>query len=237
MTFKPNHYVTLHSDTGLVVRVPLGDSPATLSNGVGGWEIIDRPKRSSITRYKGKQPFNLDIPVLFDGTTPPVTGQEVAISKLTRMGISSGRFKDPPVITLAGAVPRTDLKWVIQNLSWDNQATRWKMMNGVPVRIRQAVTINLLQYVDEGPLIQTPPSPAVVAGGGDSGAKIKNGSGKNAKQEAQDEYGNASLFQAIFDANPWMLPDPRSPIPAGTIFVVPPKGQSQSSKISKGGST
>lgn len=229
MSSNQFHYVTFASDTGLRVVVQLDQQSANLTGGFGGWEVVQRPKRLSITRWDGKDPYTMDVPVVFDGTKAPQKGQERDISTLLRMGEQPGELVQPPVITLSGPIPRTDLPWVIQGYSWDNQNVMWVNQGGVPVRIRQSVVVSLMQYVDDQ-LITTAPAPAAKAGGGKSGSKVKQGSGKSAKQEAQDEYGMASFYKLIFSANPWMLPDPRAPIPVGKTFILPPNPSKGASK-------
>lgn len=221
MTPKPFHYVTLTSDTGLKVRVLLDSNSAHLTGGFGGWEVVARPKRVGIVRFAGRDPFRMEVPVLFDGYGMG-KGQEADISTLIRMSQPPTELKQPPTIKISGAVPRTDLTWVIEDLVQDNQSVIWDQQGGVSVRLRQGFVVHLLQYVDDT-LITTAASPTIIAGGGTSGSKVKVGSGKTAKQEAQTEYGSASLFTILFAANPWMTPDPRAPIPTGTEFVVPPK--------------
>lgn len=217
---KPLHFVIFTSDTGLSLKVLLDQQMANLTSGFGNWDIVQRPKRKSITRYAGADPYTMDVPVLFDGYRER-NGQEAAISTLVRMAEPPGELLPPPILKIAGAVPRRDLQWVIQDMTWDNQAVIWTEQNGVPVRVRQSVVVHLLQYVDDR-LIVTAPTPAVIAGGGKGGSKVKTGSGKTAKQEAQDEYGSAAFAQFILKANPWMSIDPRQPIPVGQQFIVPP---------------
>lgn len=221
---SPSQYVTLASDTGLRVTALLDQQSAALTGGFGGWSVVQRPKRVSITRYAGKDPYTLDIPLVFDGTVAPQTSQEILISNLLRMGEQPTSLTQPPAITVRGPIPRRDLRWVINGFNWDAQNVLWVNQGGVPVRIRQSVVVSLLQYVDEQ-LITTAATPAIVAGGGGSGSKTVAGTGKNAKQVAQAEYGSAGFWHEILKANPWMPDDPRAPIPVGTSFVVPPKQQ------------
>jgi hypothetical protein len=228
----PEHQVTFRTDTGIRVQCLLDTQMANLTGGFGGWEVVQRPKRVSITRWNGKDPFTMDLPVRFDGTLAPQKGQEIAISMLLRMSQPSGPLKQPPIITLDGPVPRTDLKWVIQNLEFDNQNVMWENYRGIYVRIRQSVVVQLLQFVDDQ-VISTPPAPATLAGGASAGSKVIVSTGKTAKQEAQAAYGSAQFWKDILDANPFLLPDPRAPITAGQSLVIPPQGQKSKSNTTQ----
>jgi hypothetical protein len=219
---KPQHFVTFTSDTGLTVKVLLGATSANLTGGFGGWNVVTRPKRVSLTRYDGKDPFRMDVPIQFDGTTTR-QGQEAGITTLSRMAVAPSDLQQPPTIKVAGAVPRKDLTWVVESIDWDNSSVIWDEQGGVPVRLRQAATVHLLQYVSDN-VIFTQATPTKVT----PPSKVKDGAGKSAKQHAQDEYGNPDLWNQIFGANPFLTTDPRAPIPAGTTITIPPQTTSPS---------
>lgn len=218
---EPFHYVTLSSSAGHSVQILLGQQGAALTGGSGGWETVSRPKRTAITRWAGKDPYAMDIPVIFDGVRGNVN-QEAHIQTLVKMGEPVGTLKQPPTLRCRGAVPfgTENIWWVISGIQWDNADVLWRHFGKVIGRVRQPAVISLMEYVDEQ-VIVTQASPAVAAGGGNAGTKVKQGSGKNVKQEAQDEYGDPSLAQKILDANPWLPIDKRLGIPIGTSFVVP----------------
>lgn len=216
MRFPIRNYVTFTSDNGLQVTV-LHDAAANMTGGFGGWEVIERPKRVAMTRFKGKDPFRMDVPVLFDGWTDDES-QEIAIATLARMAEQPGEMQQPPTLMIEGAVPREDLTWVIETIDWDNQRTIYDMQGGVQVRLRQAAVVHLLQFVDDD-VISTPPTLAVVKP--KTAVKLVPGAGKTLKQLAAIEYGNPDLWTLIADANG--IRDPRKPIPATTTIKVPPK--------------
>lgn len=220
MTPQPYHYATFTSSTGLTVKVLLDQQMAIPTGGFGGWDIVQRPKRTSMTRYAGRDPFQMDVPVVFDGVRTQ-SGQETSISTLVRMSQQPTPLQQPPIIKVSGAVPIRGLQWVIQDFTWDNQSVYWVVQGGVPVRLRQSVVVSLLEFVDDN-IATTPATPAISASISAGGSKTKLGSGLNAKQEAQIAYGDSSLYAVLFGANPWMTPDPRMPIPVGKTFVVPP---------------
>src|SRR5215831_19260624 len=80
-------HVQFKSSNGDTLNVLVGDGSPNLTDGVTTWDTVQRPKRTSLTRYSGRTPFTQDIPILFDGVTidPPDDNQEPRIHKLQRM--------------------------------------------------------------------------------------------------------------------------------------------------------
>jgi hypothetical protein len=163
----------------------------------------------------------MDLPVIFEGIRGNVS-QEEHITALVKMAEPVGHLKQPPTLLVVGATPLPHVHWwVIENMKWDNQNVTWVRKGASLVRLRQSVVISLLEYVDEEVII-TQPTPAIAAGAGPVGTKIKTGSGLTAKQEAQKEYGDPGLYTKILEANPWLPIDQRLGIANGVTFVVPP---------------
>lgn len=214
------YYVSFESDTGDVVTVLLDAASPTLTGGMGGWEVVDRPKRVGITRFKGKEPFRQDVAIVFDGVSTGES-QEEKISTLVNMGLQPDDLKDPPKVKVAGTVHRRDLTWVLEPApDWDSQSVMWDRQGGVSVRIRQAAVVHLLEFVDDQVLI-TAPSPAVAARDKVSGKNVKTPDGMTLKQLASIEYSDPDKYLLILMANPWLDPDPRKRIPRGTPLTIP----------------
>lgn len=210
------NYVIFRSDSGLSVRILLDANSAHMVGGYGGWEVVARPKRVGLTRFKGKDPFRMDVPILFDGWREDAS-QEIDIATLSRMSEQPGPQQQPPTIRVEGAVPREDLTWVIETIDWDASNVIWDVQQGTPVRLRQAAVVHLLQFVDDK-LLVTPPSlminrPAIAAKTTTTGASLK--------KLSQDAYGTPDLWTIIADANG--IRDPRAPIPPGKTIKIPPK--------------
>lgn len=211
--------VTFKADNGLQVTVMNGETSPVLTEGFGGWDTVSRPKRVGITRFRGKAPFKQDISVMFDGFADS-TPQEYAINTLMRMALEGNDLSEPPKITLGGLALRKDLTWIIDGIDFDNNAI-WITSGGVPVRVRQNAVVHLLQYVDDA-VITTAASPAV-------NAQIKKKKtittpkGMTLKQIALINYKNDvdAGMRLILWANPWLDPDPRKLIPAGTPISIP----------------
>lgn len=215
--------VSFTSDDGLSVTALLDADSPTLSGGYGGWEVVDRPKRVGLTRFKGRNPFRQDIPIIFDGYKESHS-QESKIERLEKMALQPNVMEEPRKITVDGQAHRTELTWIIEDIEWDKGNVIWSPEGDSAVRLRQAAIVKLLQYVDDDVII-TKTSPAVVSKGSDKGSTNKPvPQGMSMRQLALWAYGDADMYLTIFFANPWLNPDPRVIIPAGTFVAIPGKG-------------
>ena len=211
------YFVTFKASNGLTVSVMAGNTSATLTDGFGGWEAVERPMRVAMTRYKGKPLFRQDVPILFNGW-PEGKNQEVPIATLIRMSQMPGTHTPPPTVKISGPVEREDLTWVIENISWESDSVIRDMVGGASVRMRQGATVHLLQYVDDK-VIVTPARPQVAT-------KVVDAKGKTPKQLSQEHYGTPDFWHYFFQGTQIM--SPRKPIPKGTkVIVPPPKGPIQ----------
>jgi hypothetical protein len=220
VTPKPLHYLYITASDGNSLKVLLGDTAANITGGYNSWEVVSRPKRVALTRFQGRDPYTMEVPVTFDGYREN-RGQELEINKLMRMSTQPNNLAPPPTVKLRGAVPRHDLTWVIQNIDWETDGCYWTEQRGVPVRLRQKATITFLQFVDEE-IIITPGSPALKAKPKEAAPKkTVDATGKTPKQVSQEHYGTPNLWQRILSGNPWLPKDPRQKIPAGRPIVIP----------------
>src|SRR5215510_3674112 len=150
------------------VTAILGTTPAQVTDGFGGWDTVDRPRRVGMTQWNGRKPFQISLPIIFDGWVADDGGyesQEKNIQQLIWMSLprpkksARGRtqtsFDDPPAVNIYGASPFagiTNNNWVISNLDFGDNVIWMQLSVGgesvQPVRVRQDVTVTLLQYVD-----------------------------------------------------------------------------------------
>lgn len=211
-----NLTVVLTPDSGpSVTLIPNSDGPM-LTDGFGGWEVIDRPKRSGLTRFKGTEPFRQSISFLFDGWQDS-TSQEPLINNLIKMARPVGALGEPPKVSLSGHALRKNLLWVIEGIDWETNSTIWDIKEEISVRIRQAGVVRLLEYIDDN-VIVTASTPAAQ---NKSQTKRVVVSGLTLKQLAQLVYGDPNAYQIIYLANRWLNPDPRAIIPNGTPVSIP----------------
>lgn len=140
--------ITFRTTDGSVAPVTAyrDESPPKFVAGFGGWEVLDRPKRTGATRWAGKAPLAMDVAILFDGfiQSDPV---EAEITRLMHMAWAPAINDEPPKVRVSGGTPGDTFTWLVNDLSWgDNQI--WDFYRGSMVRFRQDVVVHLLQSVD-----------------------------------------------------------------------------------------
>jgi len=119
-----------------------GDAPR-LSDGVGGWEAVSRPRQTAMTIWDGNPPYTLELTVLFDALA---TGASVEdqISRLLIAG-RGDEEAEPSTWTITGlpGLPASD--WVLNGAEpGDLLMRRVSDMQ----RVRQSYTLTFLEYVD-----------------------------------------------------------------------------------------
>lgn len=135
----------------------LGEGTAVASSD-GGWSFVARPKVSGFTTWEGRLPYVMTIPVMFDGFATN-TSQEGPWEDLrTIFRESVGPERHPSPVSLTGAVPLTNLLWVIQSIDPTEELRDEKTAH----RIRIQATITVMQYSEADVLIANK-SPAAAA--------------------------------------------------------------------------
>jgi hypothetical protein len=72
-----------------------------VTGGYGGWTVTSRERRIGLPQWQGKDPIRMSIPVLFDGYANG-DGQEIMISRLSRMALPPKSGGEPPTVRVAG---------------------------------------------------------------------------------------------------------------------------------------
>jgi hypothetical protein len=125
----------------LSVTCWLGADPPKVMGGYGGWEIVNRPRRTAVTQWRGREPIQMDVAIVLDGFKGD-DSIEYDVIKLERM--AQPYKTEPPQVKLIGsAVPHSDLDWVITNIDWGDAIRR---KNGD--RLRQEGTVSLVSHID-----------------------------------------------------------------------------------------
>lgn len=213
--------VIFSADNGLRVEVLAGNNAPQITDGYANWEVVDRPKRPGITRYTGRNPVTQDISVRFDGNATN-TPQDQQINTLMRMAQPGTDLSEPPKIKLGGIAKRKDLTWIITGIDEDASSAMWITLGGVPVIVRQDMTVHLTQYIDDS-VLTTAASPAVAAQTKKKKVQIRTPDGMTLKTLAKLEYPNdpSNGMVLILEANQFLDPDPRKIIPTGTPITIP----------------
>jgi len=141
----PPGWVTVSADDPpLSVTARLAEDRPNIDSGYGGWDEVERPRRSPLTTYKSAPPLHLTLPMLIDEWVEG-TSVEDQIDQLERMGQPTSSADEPPqvrVSAIGGAVPHTDRTWVVADIAWGDA-----LMNDDGDRVRQQVTMSLIEYV------------------------------------------------------------------------------------------
>jgi hypothetical protein len=123
------------------------DGDDDLTGGVGGWEVVDRPRRRSAAEWPGVPPFRLAVPLFTDGldVRPGINvSVEPKLTALTRLALKVPSGFQPPLMELAGPlkIPFPGMRWVIENIQWGSAVRRSDEQ-----RVQQAMTVLFLEHV------------------------------------------------------------------------------------------
>jgi hypothetical protein len=118
-----------------------------VSDGVGGWEDLARPRRKSAVEWVGTPAMTLVLPLLIDGTERAVGVDAVIEWKCARLfswGRKTKKTGLPVVLRATGPIRCTaQQRWVINGLSWGGQ-----IRNADGRRVQQYVTVTLKEYIE-----------------------------------------------------------------------------------------
>jgi hypothetical protein len=134
------------ADPPLQVTARLAEDPPTLTEGFGGWDVVERPRRPPLTSFKAPPGRQLSLPLMFDAWRAGVS-IEGALGRLAQMGRPSSSDGETPQLRITargGGVPGQGLTWVISAIEWGE-----KLVNEAGDRVRQQVTLTLLEYVED----------------------------------------------------------------------------------------
>lgn len=123
--------------------LPLGDGPAKITDGYGGWVEVSRPKDVPITRWEAGVALRMEVPILLDGWARHV-GVERNLAKLLELGRRSDGDREPQKFRLKGAVPfgGSKRKWVLETTpDFDNEI--WSSDGRL---LRQGLMLPLMEF-------------------------------------------------------------------------------------------
>ena len=218
--------VTFSADGIADVVVLLGETPAQITGGYGGWVTEPRERRKALTQWQGKDPIRMQISVLFDGVRTN-EGQELPISRLSRMALPPIAGGEPPTVEVAGrGVPKPGPpRWVIESLNWGTNVIWDFSTDGVMVRMRQDCVVNLMEYVGADRVAFANIKPGT---SGKVTGKSKTGwpkthivkPGETMAKIAVKYYKNSKLWSKISKANG--IRDPKTIKPGQTLRIPAP---------------
>jgi LysM repeat protein len=196
-----NRMIELQSDNGITVRGIRAQDPPQQSGGYGRYDLIVRPNQISATHWSGRDPARVKVPLMFDAWRERQSIEQQIIN-LHRMALP-GAGGEPPRLKVVGAHPaRFVAKWVIESIDWGTNVIWVVASDGVSVRVRQDVVVNLLQWVEEDRAFKRKP----VGSGTSQRPKPKNPfhtvkRGETLQSISVKEYGKAKYWRDIAKAN------------------------------------
>lgn len=117
------------------------DSPK-LTDAVGGWEIVTRPRQIAMTVWQGSNPCQLEVAVILDGYAAGVS-QEPAIRELVAAG-RGDEESEPSPWTIDGIPWLPADEWVLNAVEPGDRVIR---RTSDFSRVRQDYVLTFLEYV------------------------------------------------------------------------------------------
>lgn len=195
-TVKTGSVLIVTTDNRYQIVAMLGDDAARITDGIGGWVLVPRPRKTAFTQYTGKNPFAMSIPLMFDGYSEDKS-QEPQLRTLTWMALPPNDGGEPRKVRIYGsALPYPSVgEWVINGIEYGDH-TIWNSKG--TARLRQDVTVNLIKYVNPDSLkvLSTVPGLAPTNTGRYTVKK-----GDTIRSIAAYIYGDSSKGKYIIEAN------------------------------------
>lgn len=140
-------YYTFKASNGTSVTCYRGEMAPKMTAGGGGWEVVPRPRRIALTIWRGRDPYKMTVPFMIDGYR---VGRSIEsdIARLNQMQMGAN-LRQPPTVTINGAVPVKGATWVIESIEWGDDVYWAQEGSSEPYRMRQNGVINFVQYVEE----------------------------------------------------------------------------------------
>jgi hypothetical protein len=184
-----NATYTFKASNGTSVTMLRGDGAAKMTGGGGGWSVEARPRRVGLTLWQGRDPYRMEVPILFDGWASG-RSQENAISILNQMQMGAN-FREPPTVTIDGVVPVKNARWVIDSIEWGDDvivSDDHRLRQDAIVRMIQYTPVETLSVRNKGQLRATP-KPYIVK------------KGDTFKSISKAHYGTPDKWRIIMAAN------------------------------------
>lgn len=140
---KSSYLIRTTSGVSVLCRRGMGD-PKIMSGGAR-YTVIERPRRKSTVQWAGDDPYRMDVPIMLDGWADEIS-VEADCAKITQMRQSKGDLVPPVEIYVDGALPVKGAKWVVEDYTWGDNVI-WQVRKGIGFRLRQDITLHLLQSV------------------------------------------------------------------------------------------
>jgi nucleoid-associated protein YgaU len=214
----PGHSVILQAwGVSLQVTAQLGVNGAHLTGGYGNWTQVLVPRADPLTQWSGRNLYTMDLDLVLDGYRQG-RSVEPQIKALEALATRDPAMLTPPALRIYGAVPHPGLKWVIAGIDYTNTpATLRKYPSGE--RLRESVTVHLMEYREETTLVSLPRAAATPA----PPTKYKIKRGDDLKKIAARRLGKSSRWPDIVKLNKGLRGPKLAASMVGKTIKVPAK--------------
>jgi hypothetical protein len=217
--FPKAAYVTIQtSNPKLSVSAILSEDMPKVS-GFGGWVEIPRARRVAFVDWQGQSPKRLAFGLMLDawGDGPRTVEQDCL--DIERMASAGPQNQRPPTLRITeGELPHMNVSWVIDSLEWGDCIRQ----RDTGKRVRQVVSLVLVAVSDPYASAKSPAatnrSNANARGGEAHPARYTVKKGDTLSAIAAAQYGDASKWHAIADAN--NIRDPKN-LKVGQVLKLP----------------
>jgi nucleoid-associated protein YgaU len=134
------------TDPPMRVLARLWSDPVLVEAGYGGWVEVARPRKSPITTWQASPGLRLQLPILIDDWANGKSVEKL-IADVELMGRPVASNGNPPIVKVqarGGHVPYQSRKWVVDTLAFGDA-----LMNDSGDRVRQQITLHLLEFVED----------------------------------------------------------------------------------------
>lgn len=216
--------------SGRTFQAWMGDGPAIVTEGYGGWITTPRPRDIGFTEWEGRSPMAIEIPFMIDRYMEAYIPHEYEPGEITEAEIRNLEFlcgvggrSRPDVCQVDGngAIPHDNRvapgihRWVIESLSWDRDMEIRSPTSSN--RLRAGGTLTIRQYLEINDLLRRihPDDRAKQY----KMYKVKKGDTLKKIAAKKSIYGDATKWKVIAWAN--FIRDPRK-LHVGQRLRIPP---------------
>jgi len=222
-----NIFTITSQEDGTRFQASFGDGAPLVTDGYGGWQVVNRPKAVGVVEWQGRNPLAIEIPFMIDyfmsddaaEIRSPGIHCETQVRRLERL-LGVGMAHQPPIcrVDSQGVIPHDYTLnkgkfWVVESVSWDRELELRHPITGRRIRcggtmtVRQFITPHdILHNIRAGDKAAVPKTYRVK--GGDTLSKIAN-----------KFYGDPQKWKIIADAN--HIRDRRQ-LKFGQVLKIPP---------------
>jgi len=200
----------IESRSGKVkITVEMGDGPATLTGGLGGWKTIERVDDVAMTNWEGKEPVTQDVPVLLDGWGRNPQSVQKDLDTILSLGLGATVFK------IKGPIHFEKKSWVLPDGGIDlGTEDTIRLEDGTLVR--QSLTLHLMEHIRTDVIKDRGRAGKEGAIGEARPVTYTSKAGDNWMTIAAYVLGNWESWKEIAAKNPKLPKSPFDPIPGGT---------------------